>query len=106
MAVFKVEKRNNFTVMNNYHLRDKNISHKARGLLSFMLSLPEDWDYSLSGLVSISKENKTAIRTALEELKEIKIVVESNWRRLAQQYGLSRSEIEGMAPAFDMSFKE
>lgn len=70
MAVFKVEKRNNFTVMNNYHLRDKNISHKARGLLSFMLSLPEDWDYSLSGLVSISKENKTAIRTALEELKE------------------------------------
>ena len=47
--------------MSNYHLRDKNLSLKAKGLLSFMLSLPDDWDYSLKGLVSICKENKDAI---------------------------------------------
>ena len=70
MAVFRIEKTNNYTTMSNYHLRDRNISHKARGLLSFMLSLPDDWDYSLSGLVSISKESKSALRSALNELKE------------------------------------
>ena len=70
MAVFKVEKNSDYTVMSNYHLRDKNLSLKAKGLLSFMLSLPEDWDYSLNGLVSILKENETAIKTALDELKE------------------------------------
>ena len=70
MSVFRIEKIKNFTTMANYHLQDMNISHKARGLLSFMLSLPDDWDYSLNGLVSISKENKTAIRSALIELKE------------------------------------
>ena len=47
MAVFRIEKNKNYTVMSNYHLRDKQISIKAKGLLSFMLSLPEDWDYSL-----------------------------------------------------------
>ncbi len=68
--VFKIEKSKNYTVMSNYHLQDKNISFKAKGLLSFMLSLLEDWDYSLAGLVSISKENTKAIRTILNELKE------------------------------------
>ena len=47
MSVFKIEKNDNYTVMSNYHLRDKNLSYKAKGLLSFMLSLPEDWDYSV-----------------------------------------------------------
>lgn len=70
MAVFKIEKQKNYTVMSNYHLQDKNLSYKAKGLLSFMLSLPEDWDYSLKGLVSVSKENIKAIRTILNELKE------------------------------------
>ena len=46
MSVFKIEKNNNYTVMSNYHLIDKNLSYKAKGLLSFMLSLPDDWDYS------------------------------------------------------------
>ena len=68
--VFKIEKTKNYTVMSNYHLQDKNISFKAKGLLSFMLSLPEDWDYSLAGLVSVSKENTKAIRTILNELKD------------------------------------
>ncbi len=68
--VFKVEKNKNYTVMSNYHLRDKNLSFKAKGLLSFMLSLPDSWDYSLNGLVSVSKESKKAIRTILNELKD------------------------------------
>ena len=70
MAKFKVNlEQNNFTVMTNYHLRDKNLSYKAKGLLSFMLSLPNDWDYSLKELVAISKESKDAIRSILNELK-------------------------------------
>lgn len=56
MSVFKIEKTKDFTVMSNYHLRDKNLSYKAKGLLSFILSLPEDWDYFLKVLCSISKE--------------------------------------------------
>ena len=47
MSVFKIGKSKNYTVMSNYHLRDKNLSYKAKGLLSFMLSLPDDWDYSI-----------------------------------------------------------
>lgn len=69
MTTFKINKTKDFTIMSNHHLRDKNLSLKAKGLLSFMLSLPEDWDYSLKGLVSICKENKDAIRSALTELK-------------------------------------
>ena len=70
MSVFKIEKNNNFTVMSNYHLKDRNLSYKAKGLLSFMLSLPDDWDYSLAGLCSISKESKDGIRSILKELQE------------------------------------
>ncbi|HIR48801.1 MAG TPA: helix-turn-helix domain-containing protein [Candidatus Faecimonas gallistercoris] len=70
MSVFKIEKNNNYTVMSNYHLRDKNLSYKAKGLLSFMLSLPEDWDYSLAGLCKISKEGRDGIRSILKELQE------------------------------------
>ena len=69
MAVFRVEKTDNFTVMSNFHLRDKQLSLKAKGLLSQMLSLPEDWDYTLSGLAHINKESKTAIRSAVNELE-------------------------------------
>ena len=70
MSVFKIEKTKDYTVMSNYHLRDKNLSYKAKGLLSFMLSLPEDWDYSLVGLCSISKESRDGIRSILKELQE------------------------------------
>ena len=68
--VFKVEKTKNYTIMSNYHLRDKNLSLKAKGLLSFMLSLPEDWDYSLNGLCAICKESEGAIKSTLRELKD------------------------------------
>ena len=70
MAVFKVEKTKIFTIMSNHHLQNKNLSLKAKGLLSYMLSLPSDWDYSLAGLVANSKESKTSIRNTLNELKE------------------------------------
>lgn len=69
MSTFKINKNRDFTVMSNYHLRDRNLSLKAKGLLSFMLSLPDDWDYSLRGLVAICKESKDAIRSTLNELK-------------------------------------
>lgn len=70
MSVFKIEKTKDYTVMSNYHLRDKNLSYKAKGLLSFLLSLPDDWDYSLNGLCSISKESRDGIRSILRELQE------------------------------------
>ena len=70
MAVFRVERTQNYTVMSNYHLRDKGLSLKAKGLLSLMLSLPEDWDYTLSGLARISLEGKDAIRAAVVELEK------------------------------------
>ena len=70
MAVFRVEKTKDFTVMSNYHLRDKSLSLKAKGLLSQMLSLPEEWDYTLAGLAHINKESKDAIRTTILELEK------------------------------------
>ena len=70
MAVFKVEKKKNYTIMSNHHLQNKNLSLKAKGLLSYMLSLPSDWDYSLAGLESNLKESKISIRNTLNELKE------------------------------------
>ena len=70
MANFKIDKTKDFTVMSNYHLRDKSLSLKAKGLLSFMLSLPENWDYSTNGLVAICKESRDAIKSTLDELKK------------------------------------
>lgn len=70
MAVFRVERTRDYTVMSNYHLRDKRLSLKAKGLLSQMLSLPEDWDYTLTGLARINRESKDAIRTAIQELEQ------------------------------------
>ena len=73
MEKFKVDlEQENFTVMTNYHLKDRRLSLKAKGLLSLMLSLPDDWDYSLKGLVAICKEEKDAIRSMLDELKQYK----------------------------------
>ena len=69
MAIIRVKKTNDYTVMSNYHFKDKKLSLKAKGLLSLMLSLPDSWDYTISGLVSICKENETAIKSTLEELK-------------------------------------
>lgn len=75
MATIRVHKTKNYTVMSNTHLRDKSLSLKAKGLLSVMLSLPDNWDYSIAGLVAISKENETAVKSALNELKDNNYVV-------------------------------
>lgn len=69
-SVCRVHKNANYTVMSNYHLQSRNLSLKAIGLLSKVFSLPDDWDYSIAGLTHICKENETAIKSALNELKE------------------------------------
>ncbi|MCD7724309.1 MAG: helix-turn-helix domain-containing protein [Clostridiales bacterium] len=75
MSVIRVHKSKNFTVMSNTHLRDKDLSLKAKGLLSVMLSLPDDWNYSIAGLCSICKENETAVKSTIKELKEKRYVI-------------------------------
>jgi len=70
MAVFNVHKTRDFTVMSNYHLRDKELSCKACGLLSKMLSLPESWDYTTRGLAAICKDGVDSISSALRELEQ------------------------------------
>lgn len=70
MTVIRVHKTKDFTVMSNTHLKDTNLSLKAKGLQSVMLALSEDWEYSIQGLVSICKEQETAITSTLNELKE------------------------------------
>ena len=70
MSVMRVHKTKNFTVMSNYHFKEMGMSLKAKGLLSLMLSLPEDWNYSVSGLVKISKDGKDSAMTALSELEK------------------------------------
>lgn len=70
MAVLRVNKRRNFTVMSNTHLRDKELSLKAKGLLSMMLTLPDDWNYTIAGLAAISRESEKAMKSVLKELRE------------------------------------
>ena len=70
MAVFRVERNTGYTVMSNHHLRNKELTLKAKGLLSQMLSLPENWDYTLAGLSYINRESIDAIRTAVWELEK------------------------------------
>ena len=81
MAVFRVEKTRNYTVMSNYHLRDKSLSLKAKGLLSLMLSLPEDWDYTTKGLARICKDGVDSICTTVRELEGTGYIVRKRERR-------------------------
>lgn len=70
MAVFRVEKSKDYTVMSNHHLRNSDLSLRAKGLLSQILSLPDDWDYTIAGLAKINKEGKDAVRAAVQELEQ------------------------------------
>lgn len=70
MAVMRVHKDANYTVMSNFHFKEKKMSLKAKGLLSLMLSLPDNWDYSIAGLVTLSKDGKDSVMTALQELEK------------------------------------
>ena len=80
MAVFRVERNTGYTVMSNHHLRNKELSLKAKGLLSQMLSLPEDWDYTLAGLSYINREKIDAIREAVRELERAGYIQRSRER--------------------------
>ena len=80
MSVFRVEKAKGYTVMSNHHLRNHTLSLKAKGLLSQMLSLPDDWDYTLQGLAQINKESIDAIREAVRELERAGYIKRSRER--------------------------
>ena len=80
MSVFRVEKAKGYTVMSNHHLRNHALSLKAKGLLSQMLSLPDDWDYTLQGLAQINKESIDAIREAVRELERAGYIKRSRER--------------------------
>ena len=80
MTIFHVEKNTDYTIMANYHLRDKSLSLKAKGLLSQMLSLPEEWDYTLQGLAYINREQIDAIRQAVHELERAGYIVRARER--------------------------
>lgn len=75
MATYRVHKTKDYTVMSNTHFRDRNMSLKAKGLLSLMLSLPDDWDYSVEGLVAICKESRPAVQSSLKELQQLGYLV-------------------------------
>ena len=80
MAVFRIERTRDYTVMSNHHLRDKALSLKSKGLLSMMLSLPEDWNYTTRGLAKICKEGVDAIGGALRELESAGYIVRHQMR--------------------------
>lgn len=71
MAVIRVEKTKDYTVMSNSHLKNKEMSLKAKGLLSLMLSLPDEWDYTIEGLTTLSADGKESVRSALKELEKL-----------------------------------
>lgn len=80
MAIFRVERTQDYITMSNRHFKNKNLSLKAKGLLSEMLSLPEGWDFTLRGLAFINKEGVDAIRTAIQELEKTGYVVRRQTR--------------------------
>ena len=87
MAVFRIEKTRDYTVMSNHHLRDKSLSLKAKGLLSLMLSLPEEWDYTTKGLARICKDGVDSICAGVRELEEHGYVIRQRVRNPNGQLG-------------------
>ena len=75
MSVIRVEKTSNYTVMANYHFKEKGLSLKAKGIMSLMLSLPNDWDYTVEGLATLSKDGINSVRSALKELENFHYLV-------------------------------
>ena len=87
MAVFRIEKTRDYTVMSNYHLRDTSLSLKAKGLLSLMLSLPENWDYTMKGLARICKDGIDSISGGIRELEAHGYLIRSRVRSANGQLG-------------------
>ena len=80
MAIIRVQHTKDYTVMANFHLRDRNLSLKAKGVMSFMLSLPDTWDFSMEGLAICSKDGVDSVRSALKELEDSGYLVRSRAR--------------------------
>ena len=80
MAIYRVERTRDYTVMSNYHLKDRELSLKAKGLLSMILSLPDEWNYTLRGLAAISKEGVDAIGSAVRELEKAGYIIRRQLR--------------------------
>lgn len=83
MSIFRVEKTANYTVMSNHHLKNKNLSLKSKGLLSQMLSLPDNWNYCIKGFSGINKDGEDSIRTAIKELETEGYVIRNRIRNEA-----------------------
>ena len=103
MSTIRVNKTKDYTIMSNCHFREKDMSLKAKGLLSLMLSLPDNWDYSISGLVAICKENESAIKSTLDELKDFGYLVvnkkmpnETDSGRIEYEYVIYESKQDGV----------
>ena len=75
MPVIRVEKTSNYTIMANYHFKERGLSLKAKGIMSLMLSLPDDWDYTVEGLATLSKDGISSVRSALKELENFHYLV-------------------------------
>ena len=82
--IFRVERTKNFTVMSNHHFKNKNLTLKAKGLLSLMLSFPDDWNYNMQGLATLSRDGIDSVRSAIKELEHHGYVER---HRLRNEYG-------------------
>ena len=99
MAVFRVQKTQNYTIMSNHHLRNKTLSLKAKGLLSLMLSLPEDWDYTTRGLASICKEGVDSVCATVRELEAAGYIIRRRIRdKNGQMRGMEYTVLEEPKP--------
>lgn len=86
MSVIRVNKTKNYTVLSNHHFKQKEMSLKAKGLLSLMLSLPDDWNYSVSGLVKLSKDGKDSVMSALAELEKFGYLIRTRVKNNKGQF--------------------
>ena len=99
MAVFRVQKTQNYTIMSNHHLRNKALSLKSKGLLSLMLSLPEDWDYTTRGLASICKEGVDSVCATVRELEATGYIIRRRVRdKNGQMRGMEYTVLEEPQP--------
>ena len=99
MAVFRVQKTQNYTIMSNHHLRNKALSLKAKGLLSLMLSLPEDWDYTTRGLSAICKEGVDSVCATVRELEAAGYIIRRRIRdKNGQMRGMEYTVLEQPQP--------
>lgn len=111
MAVFRVKKTRDYTVMANHHLRNKELSLKAKGLLSLMLSLPDDWDYTLKGLARICRDGVDSIAAAVNELEEAGYIVrkrvrDDKGRVRDMEYTILEHPKEDIPPKLDFPVQE